>query len=175
MKLKVKLTNGGVFKTNKEFDSCYDVCAVGYSRVVYNYDEHKHEVEAGASLEEGEKFIIKPQETVMIHTGVYLELPKPIDCGSYYKVLEAQARGRSGMSLKENSNVKLGTIDNEYIGECNIIMVNDGVDAVVIKRGDRIGQIAFNEVVKFKPESIEFVDKLSESNRGTEGFGASGK
>ncbi len=63
-------------------------------------------------LKEGEYITLFPHETVMILTGVYMELPEPKDCGDYMEIMEAQVRPRSGLSLKESKVAILGTVMN---------------------------------------------------------------
>lgn len=170
--LRVKLVNGGIFKTSSDTDSGYDVSAVGYARVVNN------QVMEEIVLEEGESFNVFPNETIKINTGVFLQLPTPKADEKDNRVLrmiEAQVRGRSGFSLKGGTNVKLGTLDNCYRGEIGVILVNDSNKPVKITKGDRIAQIVLNEVVKFKQSDILFVNELDESERGSNGFGSTGK
>ena len=169
--LKVKLENNGFFKTSDELASGYDVGAVGYARVVCVGEVNK--IDSPIILKDGDRFCVKPNETIMIKTGVYLELPTPVDKGEYYLILEAQMRGRSGLSLKEDTNVKLGTIDNNYRGECNVIFKNEGDKPFYISKYDRVGQVVFNEIIKFK--EIEYVIELSETDRMDKGFGSTGK
>lgn len=167
MNLKVMLQNGGFFKTSDNQASGYDVGAIGFARI------EDGKIGESRILEESECFTVYPHETVMVKTGVHIGFPQPIDKGDYYVLLEAHMRPRSGLSLKQHSNVKLGTIDNNYRGECNVIFINDGNEPLVISKYDRIGQIVFNEVVKFK--EIEYTDSLDETNRGANGFGSTGK
>ena len=167
MDVKVILQNGGFFKTSDSQASGYDVGAVGFARI------EDGKIMESKILEENECFTVYPHETVMIKTGVHIGFPQPIDKGDYYVLLEAHMRPRSGMSLKQHSNVKLGTIDNNYRGECNVIFLNDGSEPLVISKYDRVGQIVFNEIVKFK--EVKYVNVLDETDRGTNGFGSTGK
>lgn len=168
--LKIKIENNGIFKASDDLSSGYDVSAIGYARVVslgnsYEIGEH-------ILLDDNCGFYIEPNETVLIKTGVYLELPKPIDRGDYFLILEAQVRGRSGLSLKQDTNVKLGTVDNNYRGECGVIFKNESKKPLFINKYDRVAQIVFNEVVKFK--EIKYVNKLNETKRMSDGFGSTG-
>lgn len=104
---------------------------------------------------------------VMIHTGIYMELPEDV---------EVQVRPRSGLALKKGITVlnSPGTIDSDYQGECNVILINHGEEDVVIAAGDRICQFVFVEnVIQAEFERIsEFVET---TYRGTGGFGHTGK
>jgi dUTP pyrophosphatase len=167
MKLKVKLTKGKNMMMHNKFDSGYDLLAKGVRRV------KNRKLQDEMILEDGDTFTITPNETVLITTGVHLDLPEPemIKVG-VYRVIEAQLRGRSGMSLKTDTNVKLGTIDNEYTGEVGIIFHNESNQPQTFKKDDAIAQLVFNEIIKFT--ELEYVDYLSEKDRGDKGFGSTG-
>jgi dUTP pyrophosphatase len=109
--------------------------------------------------------VLKPMERKLIPTGLFLELPVGY---------EAQIRPRSGLAIKKGVTVmnSPGTIDSDYRGEVCIIMVNLSKEDFVIKDGERICQmvIARHE----KAEWIE-VDNLMETERGSGGFGHTGK
>lgn len=101
----------------------------------------------------------------LIHTGLYLEIPKGYEC---------QVRPRSGLALKQGITVlnTPGTIDADYRGEVGIILVNLSNECFEVKTGDRIAQLVFNKV-----EHVEFevTDQLEETERGEGGFGHTGK
>lgn len=172
--LRVMIKNNGFFKTASDEDSGYDVGAIGYARITFN-EKNEHVVGEKILLNDGESFVVKPHETIMIRTGVHLGLPEVKDCGKYFEIVEAQIRPRSGMSLKEHSNVKLGTVDNKYTGEIGVIFINDGNEDLVINKYDRIAQIVLNKIVKYKKDFIVYVDELDKTNRGDKGFGSTGK
>lgn len=100
----------------------------------------------------------------LISTGISIELPVGF---------EAQIRPRSGLALKYGISFvnTPGTIDSDYRGEINVIMINFGNKPFIIKRGDRIAQMVINKIET--PEIIE-VDELNDSSRGTGGFGSTG-
>ena len=169
MRLQVKLTKGENLVTNNVFDSGYDLMVKGYKKVVNGklWDEH--------ILSDDETFSIEPNETILATTGVHIKLPSPVEISKgVFEVLEAQLRPRSGMSLKTDTNVKLGTVDNTYVGEIGIIFHNEANHTQFFKKNDRLGQLVFNKVVKFTNESIDIVEELSDTDRGANGFGSSG-
>lgn len=171
MKLQVKLTKGENFKTNNKFDSGYDLMAKGIKRVVNGKLEESEKI-----FIDGEMFQLMPNETVLITTGVHIAPPSPVEISDgVFEVIEAQLRGRSGMSLKTDTNVKLGTIDNTYTADVGIIFHNESNQPQTFKKDDRLGQLVFVRIIKFMPESIIYVDKLSDTDRGNNGFGASGR
>lgn len=106
---------------------------------------------------------IKPKERALIPLGFALELPEG---------WEAVIRPRSGNN-KDGLDSCIGTIDTNYRGELMACMINN-TDAEILKinKGDRICQLAIREVPKIE---WEIVSELSETNRGANGFGSSGK
>jgi dUTP pyrophosphatase len=108
---------------------------------------------------------IKSLQRVLIPTGLYIELEEGY---------EAMVRPRSGMALKYGITVlnTPGTIDADYRGEVGVILVNLSNKDYTIKPGDRIAQMVIN---KYETAQIEFVNELSNTERGEGGFGHSGK
>ena len=108
--------------------------------------------------------ILKPQERILIKTGLYIELEK-----NY----EAQVRPRSGLALKKGITVlnSPGTIDADYRGEIGVILINLSTNNFNIESGDRIAQLVIS-----KYETIEWKlsESLNDSNRGEKGFGSTG-
>lgn len=126
---------------------------------------YAHEGDAGLDLYAMEDTILYAGIPVLIGTGISIELPV-----NY----EAQIRSRSGLSLKNVIVVNSpGTIDCNYRGEIKVILLYNGIDSkrMIIDKGDRIAQMVINKLPKV--EIIE-VDNLSDSNRGSDGFGSSG-
>lgn len=105
-----------------------------------------------------------------IPTGIAIQLPK-----NY----EGEIRPRSGISLnglEHNGEpfyieVIQGTIDSNYNGEINIIVANPHVNSIIIPKHTKLAQMKINYVPDV--ELVE-VEELSDSNRGTNGFGSSG-
>ncbi len=109
--------------------------------------------------------ILKPLQRSLIKTGLFIEIP-----AGY----EAMVRPRSGLALKHGISVlnTPGTIDADYRGEIGVILVNLGQDDYTIRPGDRIAQMVINKYEKIKPE---FVESITDTDRGKGGFGHSGK
>lgn len=116
-----------------------------------------------ANLEKN--IVLKPLERRLIPTGLYFELPSGF---------EAMVRPRSGLALKHGITVlnTPGTIDADYRGEVGIILINLGNEDYTVKPGERIAQVVIN---KFQKVNFNFVDKLSDTERGAGGFGHTGK
>ena len=112
-----------------------------------------------------ESFTIKPGETALIPTGIFIEIPEGY---------EAQIRPRSGLAIHNGITLlnAPGTIDSDYRGEIKIIMINLGQTDFVISSGMRIAQMIFNKI--YRGHFIE-IDTLSNTARNDGGFGHSGK
>jgi dUTP pyrophosphatase len=112
-----------------------------------------------------EEIIIEHGSIKLIPTGIGIALPYGY---------EAQIRPRSGLALKYGISFvnTPGTVDSDYRGEINLIMINFGEAPFIIKRGDRIAQMVINKVEM--PEVVE-VSELDETLRGIGGFGSTGK
>ncbi len=119
-----------------------------------------------ACLGPGESLVIAPGERKLIPTGLAFEIPEGF---------EVQIRPRSGLSLKTDLLVvnSPGTIDADYRGEVKIILGNfSSSQDAVITHGDRIAQMVFAPVLQAR---FEMVDELSSTERGSGGFGSTGK
>lgn len=117
--------------------------------------------DAGMDLRAVEKVVLEPGVPQGVPTGIAIELPPGF---------EAQIRPRSGLALKQAITVNFGTIDPGYRGEIRVIAFNLGKANYVIEKGDRIAQM-----VIARYEAIEWQQgELSDSQRGTGGFGSSG-
>ena len=100
----------------------------------------------------------------MIPTGLFFEIPEGY---------EIQIRPRSGLAAKNGVTVlnTPGTIDSDYRGEIKIILINLGDEDFVINSGDRIAQMIVAPVTQ---ADFSIVENLSETERGTGGFGSTG-
>jgi len=107
---------------------------------------------------------IAPLGRARIPTGLYLEIPLGY---------EAQVRPRSGLAIHSGITVlnTPGTIDSDYRGELGVILINLGSGPFTVKSGDRIAQMVISPVVRVTICEAEF---LSETERGTGGFGSTG-
>ena len=112
-----------------------------------------------------EPFLLKPLARTLVKTGLYIELPE-----SY----EAQVRPRSGLAFKNGITVlnSPGTIDADYRGEIGVILVNLSDTEFLIENGERIAQMI---IAKHEQANWQLVEKLSETSRGSGGFGSTGK
>ena len=117
--------------------------------------------DAGMDLFSIEDAVLKPGDLKKIKTGLAIELPE--NCVSLIW-------DKSGIATKGLKTVA-GVIDSGYRGEYLVALTNLGKEDYVIKKGDKIAQVLIQEVNH--PTVVE-TDKLSDSSRGTGGFGSSG-
>jgi len=100
----------------------------------------------------------------LVSTGFSLSIPKGY---------EIQIRPRSGLAAKKGITVlnTPGTIDSDYRGEIKVVLINLSKKKFIVKNGERIAQMV---VCPIEQVSVEEVRELSETNRGTGGFGSTG-
>lgn len=128
----------------------------------------KYQTEGSAGLDLcaacGADISIAPGERKLIPTGICMALPL-----NY----EAQIRPRSGLALKNGITLpnSPGTIDSDYRGELQIILLNAGQETFIVKRGMRIAQMVIAPVVK---ASFQTADNLDDTVRAAGGFGHTG-
>lgn len=108
---------------------------------------------------------LKPLQRGLVKTGLFMELPEGY---------EAQVRPRSGLALKKGITVlnSPGTIDADYRGEICVILINLSSEDFVINDGERIAQMV---IAKCEQAEVTVVTELSDTTRGTGGFGHTGK
>ena len=111
-----------------------------------------------------EAITLQPLERTIVKTGLFIELPIGF---------EAQVRPRSGLAAKKGITVlnTPGTVDADYRGEIGVILVNLSNEAFVIENGERIAQLV---IAKHERAEWNKVDQLSDTSRGTGGFGSTG-
>jgi len=101
----------------------------------------------------------------MVPTGLTIALPPGY---------EAQVRPRSGLAAKHGVTVlnSPGTVDADYRGEINVLLINHGEAPFSIRRGERIAQLAIAPVVQAQ---LVPAGALSSTERGSGGFGSTGR
>ena len=111
-----------------------------------------------------EPITLDPLERTIVKTGLFIELPIGY---------EAQVRPRSGLAFKNGITVlnSPGTVDADYRGEIGVILVNLSNESFVIQNGERIAQLI---IAKHERADWIEVQELSETSRGTGGFGSTG-
>ena len=112
-----------------------------------------------------EQIQIKPGEKKLIATGIAVAIPNEF---------EIQIRPRSGLAAKNGITVlnTPGTIDADYRGEIKVILINLSDKIFKVNKNDRIAQMVICPIIK---GTLEEVDELPETIRGSGGFGSTGK
>lgn len=107
---------------------------------------------------------LKPLERAIVKTGLYIALPQGF---------EAQVRPRSGLAAKKGITVlnSPGTVDADYRGEIGVILVNLSNEDFLINDGERIAQLVIAKHERIQWNEVEI---LSETQRGSGGFGSTG-
>lgn len=161
MRCKLLHSKAKVPTKGKPEDAGWDLCAVEdfVLTSLFNEDIHNDTIR----VDENGKLYSLEKKAGRIRTGVALEIPR-----GYY----GSIRDRSSMG---SNLIKVlgGVIDPNYRGELVILLANLSRSDYHIKQGDKVAQIVFMAYEDF-PHGMEVVDELSESTRGTKGFGSSG-
>jgi len=118
-----------------------------------------------AALPDDAPLTLTPMARALVPTGLALALPPGF---------EAQVRPRSGLAVKHGIGVlnAPGTIDADYRGEVQVLLINLGDLPVTIERGMRIAQLVVAPVTRAQ---VKFVAALPETRRGDGGFGSTGE
>jgi len=111
-----------------------------------------------------ESILLKPLARAIVKTGLFIALPVGF---------EAQVRPRSGLAAKKGITVlnSPGTVDADYRGEIGVILVNLSNEEFVVNDGERIAQLVISKHERVHWKEVEI---LSETERGSGGFGSTG-
>jgi dUTP pyrophosphatase len=127
--------------------------------------EHAAGLDLLAAVPEHIPTVLAPGKHAMVPTGLMIALPAGF---------EAQVRPRSGLAAKHGVTVlnSPGTVDADYRGEINVLLINHGDMPFTIKRGERIAQMVIAPVVQ---ATLALATSLSSTVRGSGGFGSTGR
>ena len=118
--------------------------------------------DAGADLMSTENLEINPGDQKLVDTGVAVKIPE----GYAGFVFNRSSQGKKGITIPHS----VGVIDSDYRGNIKVILKNISQDQYKIERGDRIAQLVIVPVVL-----CDFEDYWNDTERGTNGFGSTGK
>lgn len=120
---------------------------------------------AGLDVVAAEDVTLAPGQRHAVATGFAIAIPPGF---------EVQVRPRSGLALKHGITClnTPGTVDADYRGEVKVLLVNLGSEPFDVRRGERIAQLVPASVLKAE---FRTVDELSDTSRGTGGFGSTGR
>ena len=118
---------------------------------------------AAYDLYSTEDYVLQPSERKLFKTDVAIQQ----DEGFYGKI-----EGRSGLAYKNGILTLAGVIDEDFLGNVGVILLNTGLIPFEIKRGNRIAQIIFQRY--YIPEEFVQVEEFIETTRAGNGFGSTG-
>ena len=121
-----------------------------------------HRQDAGLDLYAPEEKVILPGESAVFDTGVHVELPE----GTYGRL-----ESKSGLHVNFDIICAGGTLDEGYTGSIRVKLYNMGKRPYMVRKGQKIVQMVVIPILR--PE-LEEVDSLSETDRGSNGFGSTG-
>lgn len=129
----------------------------------------RYETELAAGLDlradiDGER-VLRPLERMAVPTGLALTLPPGY---------EGQVRPRSGLALRNGVTLlnAPGTVDADYRGEVQVILINLSQEPFTLRRGDRVAQLVVAPVTSVELREVEVLDVTA---RGERGFGSTGR
>lgn len=134
----------------------------------YNKSNKKYKLfkkdtgDAGYDICANEDTEIKPNDSKLVSTGVYMAMPEDIYC---------RVAPRSGLAIRDKIDVHGGVIDANYRGEVKVILFNHGKKTFYVKEGERIASLVFTRLSTYP---LSEVDHLDNTRRGDKGFGSSG-
>jgi deoxyuridine 5'-triphosphate nucleotidohydrolase len=121
------------------------------------------EYAAGADIYSVEETVIPPREHRLISTGIAAQAPE----GCYIRIAP-----RSGLAAKHSIDVLAGVVDRDYRGEIKVILINNSNQVFKVSAGDRVAQLICERAVI---TDIVEVDDLDYTERGSAGFGSTGR
>ena len=119
-------------------------------------------MDAGLDLYAMETVWVLAKESVVLDTGVHVELPHNT---------VGMVKSKSGLNVKHGI-VSEGVIDEGYTGSIHVKLYNHSGYDYKVNKGDKISQLVIMPILK---PDLELVDELWEGERGNNGFGSSGK
>lgn len=126
---------------------------------------YANEFAAGLDLRSNTDVLIHPGQKIDIESKLAMEIPE-----GHFGMLVA----RSGLAF--NYQIKLindiGIIDEDYRGNIGIRLINEGIESYKIEAGDRVAQLI---IIPYEQVELKYVDELEETERGTGGFGHTGR
>ena len=121
----------------------------------------KYDSDAGYDLKCRKGFKLGPHSTLIVPSGIKIQLEK----GTYADIKPRSSIFKQGVAIS-------GVIDSDYIGEIGIMVHNMTEEVKLFGKYERLAQMIIKE---FRNEPLEIVDELDQTERGTGGFGSTGK
>jgi dUTP pyrophosphatase len=129
---------------------------------------HAAGMDLRAAIPDQETWALAPGERRLVPTGLTLAIPPGF---------EGQVRPRSGLAFKQGVTVlnAPGTIDADYRGEVQVLLVNHGATPFLLRRGERIAQLLLAAVPDWDWREEASTTALGETQRGEGGYGSTGR
>ncbi len=129
---------------------------------------HAAGMDLRAAIPEGETWTIAPGQRRLVPTGLVMAIPPDF---------EGQVRPRSGLALRHGLTVlnAPGTIDADYRGEVQVLLMNHGEAPFELRRGERIAQLLIAPVASWTWVPEPTVEALGDTERGEGGYGSTGR
>jgi len=129
---------------------------------------HAAGMDLRAALPEGDTWILAPGERRLVPTGLAMAIPPGF---------EGQVRPRSGLAFKHGVTVLNApvTIDADYRGEVQVVLINHGQAPFPLRRGERIAQLLLAPVPTWAWQAEDDLASLGSTQRGEGGYGSTGK
>lgn len=129
---------------------------------------HAAGMDLRAAIPEGETWDILPGQRRLVPTGLVMAIPPGF---------EGQVRPRSGLALRHGLTVlnAPGTIDADYRGEVQVLLVNHGEAPFPLRRGDRIAQLLVAPAAAWSWVPETTLEALGDTARGSGGYGSTGR
>ena len=124
-----------------------------------------NDTDAGADIRAAVDVNIKPYQSVLVPTGLHIEIPV-----GWAGIIKS----RSGLAAKHDIEVGAGVIDSAYRGECKVLLRNYSSLPFQVEKGMKIAQLLIIPVMLAEFIEVDSLDDLSVSDRGNNGFGSSG-
>jgi dUTP pyrophosphatase len=128
---------------------------------------HAAGMDLRAALPEGETWVLAPGERRLVPTGLVVAIPPGH---------EGQVRPRSGLAFRHGVTVlnAPGTIDADYRGEVQVLLINHGTEPFSLQRGDRVAQLLLGPVPDWSWREAGSTEALGDTSRGAGGYGYTG-
>ena len=108
-------------------------------------------------------YTIRAKDRGIVPTGIAVSIPT----GHFGRISP-----RSGLAVKQGIDVGAGILDEDFIGQIQVVLFNHGLEDIIFNHGERIAQLI---VSPYTSPEIKIVEKLSQTKRGSNGFGSTGK
>lgn len=161
MKYSTQFLNINTNQDHGRYEAAKQVVECRVDNAVY-LPKRANPTDAGADLRSTEKLEIYPGETKVVNTGVAVKIPQGY--GGF--VFNRSGQGKNGIIVLNG----VGVIDSDYRGNIKVALKNISENRYGIEVGDRIAQLVILPVIL-----CDFVDSWNDTERGTGGFGSTGK